>query len=128
MDPILKGALITGVVELLMIPVVVFVLKRAIGKRLDHFDEKREMARVEHAENERMKMEQREAERTIILAMSRTMLLDNYEKCVDKGCYTVEEREVYHKLYEAYKNDGGNSVIDEIAPRIRALPFEPPKQ
>ena len=59
--------------------------------------------------------------------MSRTMLLNNYEKCVDKGFYTLEEREVYHKLYEAYKSDGGNSIIDEIAPRIRRLPIEPPK-
>ena len=32
------------------------------------------------------------------------------------------------KLYEAYKDDGGNSVIDEIAPRIRKLPLEPPKE
>ena len=128
MDPALKTVLITGVVELLMVPVVVFLVKRAIGKRLDKFDAKRDEARSERAENERKKSEQREAERTIILAMSRTMLLDNWEKCMDKGCYTVEEREVYHKLYEAYKNDGGNSIIDEIAPRIRALPMDPPKE
>lgn len=123
----LKTVLITGIVELLAVPVVVFLVKRAISKRLDRFDEKREEARVERAENERKKIEQREAERTIILAMSRTMLLNNYERCVEKGFYTVEEREVYHKLYLAYKSDGGNSVIDEIAPRIRALPMEPPK-
>lgn len=127
MDPALRAVLITGIVELLAVPVIVFLVKRAIGKRLDHFDEKREEARVERAEVERRKIEQREAERTIILAMSRTMLLDNYEKCMDKGFYTLEEREVYHKLYEAYKSDGGNSIIDEIAPRIRRLPIEPPR-
>lgn len=128
MDPALKTVIITGIVELLAVPVVVYLVKRAIGKRLDQFDSKREQARIERAENERKAIEQREAERTIILAMSRTMLLDNWEKCMDKGCYTVEEREVYHKLYLAYKSDGGNSIIDEIAPRIRALPMEPPKQ
>lgn len=128
MDPALKTVIITGIVELLMVPVVVYLVKRAIGKRLDHFDEKRDEARIAQAEAERKMIEQREAERTIILAMSRTMLLDNWEKCMDKGCYTVEEREVYHKLYLAYKSDGGNSIIDEIAPRIRALPMEPPKQ
>lgn len=127
MDPALKTVIITGIVELLAVPVVVYLTKRAIGKRLDHFDAKREDARIVQAENERRAIEQREAERTIILAMSRTMLLDNYEKCIDKGYYTLEEREVYHKLYEAYKDDGGNSIIDEIAPRIRALPMEPPK-
>ena len=127
MDPMLKTVLITGIVELLAVPVIVFLVKRAIGKRLDRFDERREEARVERAENERRKIEQREAERTIILAMSRTMLLNNYERCVEKGYYTVEEREVYHKLYVAYRDDGGNSVIEDIAPRIRALPMEPPK-
>jgi len=127
MDPMIRSALVAGIVELLMVPIVVFVLKRAIGRRLDHFDEKRDEARMAQAEAERKIIEQREAERTIILAMSRTMLLDNWEKCMDKGCYTVEEREVYHKLYVAYKNDGGNSIIDEIAPRIRSLPMEPPK-
>lgn len=128
MDPALRTVIITGIVELLAVPVIVYLVKRAIGKRLDHFDEKRDEARIAQAEAERKMIEQREAERTIILAMSRTMLLDNYEKCINKGFYSLEEREVYHKLYEAYKSDGGNSIIDEIAPRIRRLPIEPPKQ
>ena len=123
LDPALRAAIITGVVELLALPLFLWYIKR----KLEKFDGKRENARIERAENERRKIEQREAERTIILAMSRTMLLNNWERCIDKGYYTVEEREVYHKLYQAYKSDGGNSVIDEIAPRIRALPMEPPK-
>lgn len=109
-----------GVVNLVAFPLLLWFIKR----QLERFDGKRDEARLEQAEAERQKIKQREAERTIILAMSRTMLLDNYEKCMSKGCYTVEEREVYHKLYEAYKDDGGNSIIDEIAPRIRALPME----
>lgn len=112
-----------GTVNLLMFPLLLWFIKH----RLEKFDHKRDMARIEQAEAERVAIKQREAERVIILAMSRTMLLDNYEKCVKKGFYTVEEREVYRKLYEAYKSDGGNSVIDEIAPRIRQLPMEPPK-
>lgn len=128
MDQAMTQVVIAGVIELLALPILIFVVKHVIGKRLDAFDEKREEARIAQAESERIAIEQREAERTIILAMSRTMLLNNWEKCMDKGCYTVEEREVYHKLYLAYKSDGGNSIIDEIAPRIRALPMEPPKQ
>ena len=112
-----------GAMNLVAFPLLLWFIKR----QLERFDNKREAARLERAESERQKIEQREAERTIILAMSRTMLLDNYEKCMSKGCYTVEEREVYHKLYEAYKDDGGNSIIDEIAPRIRKLPIEKPR-
>jgi hypothetical protein len=117
---------ITGVVEVIIIPIIMLVINHIVGKRLDHFDEKREDARAAQAEAERKAIEQREAERVIILAMSRTMLLNNWERCMAKGFYTLEEREVYHKLYEAYHSDGGNSVIDELAPRIRALPMEPP--
>ena len=127
MDQAMTQVVIAGVIELLALPILIFVVKHAIGKRLDDFDEKREEARAERAENERRKIEQREAERGIVLAIARTMLLDNYEKCMDKGYYTVEEREVYSKLYENYANDGGNGIIEAIAPRIRALPMEPPK-
>ena len=125
----IPSALLAGVVvDALMLPLVVFLAKRLIGRRLDDFDAKRDIAREQRAEDERKAREQREAERTIILAMSRTMLLDNYEKCMAKGSYSMEEREVYHKLYEAYKSDGGNSVIDAIAPRIRELPLTPPRE
>ena len=124
----IKQALITIVVDIVALALIVPVIKRFIGQRLDHFDEKRDEARMAQAAAERKALEQREAERTIILAMSRSMLLNNYERCLEKGYYTVDEREVYHKLYEAYKSDGGNSVIDDIAPRIRELPFEPPKR
>lgn len=123
MEAITPALIAVGAVNLVAFPLLLWFIKRY----LERFDAKREEARIEQADAERKKIEQREAERTIILAMSRTMLLDNWEKCMDKGCYTVEEREVYHKLYLAYKSDGGNSVIDEIAPRIRALPMEPPK-
>jgi len=127
MEAITPALLAVGCVNLFMFPMIVWALKRFVGKKLDTMDENREMARAEQRDAERKFAEQREAERTIILAMSRTMLLNNYERCIKKGYYTVDEREVYHKLYEAYKSDGGNSVIDDIAPRIRELPFEPPK-
>lgn len=125
MDPALKTAIVIGVVELLAAPIIVFMIKRAISKRLDDFDERREEARAERAENERRKMEQREAERGIVLAIARTMLLDNYEKCVAKGYYSREEREIFSLMYKEYKLSNGNGVIDTIAERIRELPLEP---
>lgn len=123
MDALTPAVFAVGAVNLIAFPLLLWFIKR----KLERFDGKRDEARTERAEAEKKATAQREAERVIILAMSRTMLLDNYEKCVNKGCYTVEEREVYHKLYEAYKEDGGNSIIDEIAPRIRKLPMEQPR-
>ena len=123
MDAITQQVIALAVLQLLMCPVIVYLIKRNLGKKLDHMDEKRDEARLEQAESQR----QRDAERSIVLAIARTMLLDNYEKCAKKGCYTVDEREVYSLLYDSYKDDGGNGVIDAIAERIRELPMEPPK-
>ena len=124
MEALTPALFVAGAINIVAFPLLFWFIKR----QLEHFDGKRDDARTEQAEAERKAAKQRDAERVIILAMSRTMLLNNYEKCVDKGYYSLEEREVYHKLYEAYKDDGGNSVIDEIAPRIRRLPIEPPKE
>ena len=124
MDAITTQVIALAALQLLMCPLIVFLVKRMIGKRLDSFDRKRDDARAEQAESQR----QREAERSMLLAIARTMLLDNYEKCVEKDCYTVDEREVYSLLYDSYKDDGGNGVIDAIAERIRELPMEPPRE
>ena len=123
MEAITPALFAVGAVNLVMFPLLVWVIKRY----LERFDGKRDMARAEQAEAERNAAKQREAERSIVLAIARTMLLNNWERCIDKGYYTVEEREVYHKLWVSYAQDGGNGVIEEIAPRIRALPMEPPK-
>lgn len=123
MDAITQQVIALAVLQLLMCPLIVFLIKRNLGKKLDHMDEKRDEARLEQAEDKK----QREAERSMLLAIARTMLLDNYEKCMEKGCYTLDEREVYSLLYESYKEDHGNGVIDAIAERIRELPMEPPR-
>ena len=123
MDAITPTLIAVGIINLLMFPVIAWLIKRSLGQKLDHMDEKRDEARAEQAEDKK----QREAERSIVLAIARTMLLNNWERCMDKGYYTVEEREVYHKLWVSYARDGGNGIIEEIAPRIRALPMEPPK-
>ena len=126
MDPVVWQIIIAGAVELVIAPIVVAIVIRIFGKRLDHFDDKRERARVEHAEGKRQELQQREADHEIVLAIARTMLLDNYERCAAKGCYTVDEREVYSALFSAYKRDGGNGIIDVIAERIKKLPLESP--
>ena len=122
MEAITPTLIAVGVINLLMFPVIAWLIKRSLGQKLDHMDEKRDEARAEQAEDKK----QREAERSMLLAIARTMLLDNFEKCMAKGCYTVDEREVYSLLYESYKEDNGNGVIDAIAKRIRELPMEPP--
>lgn len=63
-------------------------------------------------------------ENSALLAIMRTMLKENADRCFEKGYYTVEEREIYSSLYAAYKSFGGNGVIDEMGKRLRPLPYE----
>lgn len=64
-------------------------------------------------------------EELALLAIMRTMLKDNADKCFEKKFYSVEEREIYSALYKVYKEYGGNGVIDEMGNRLRPLPYEP---
>ena len=122
-DPIVLTAIVAFIAELIAAPIIVGVINR----KLNRFDEKREMARAERAEEKKREQDQREAERTMILAIARTMLLNNYENCIEKGYYTTDERSVFSVLYSCYKRDSGNGVIDALATRIRELPTEPPE-
>ena len=114
MEAVTPALIAVGIINLLMFPVIAWFIKRSLGQKLDHMDEKRDEAR-----------EQAAAERRLTLAMARSQLLENYERCMDKGYYTVDEREVYHELYEAYHKDGGNGIMDTLAIKITRLPTEP---
>lgn len=88
--------------------------------------------RREREEREKAEIQRREKEDQardkLTLGMSRTMLLSNYDYAVQKGYYTVTERNVYHELYTAYRDAGGNGVMMELAEKIVELPTEPPEK
>ncbi len=76
-----------------------------------------------------VKREEKEASRDAMdLSMARAMLIDNYNACMEKGYYSLEEREVYHLLYESYHANGGNGVITQARDKILQLPMEPPEE
>lgn len=61
----------------------------------------------------------------LILGLARVTLLETYQRCEQRGYYSLEDREVYGKLFDAYVTSGGDGVIDRLAPKIRALPTRP---
>ena len=70
--------------------------------------------------NEREQKEKAKDE--MLLGMARSMLIENYNRCEEKGYYSTSEREVYGKLFKAYTTNGGNGVIDQLAPKLRLMP------
>lgn len=71
----------------------------------------------------RIEREKKEkAKDDLVLGMARVMLIENYNHCEEKGYYPTEDREVYAKLFDAYKVNGGNGVIDQLAVKLRNMP------
>ena len=91
--------------------VLVFIIKSYIGD-LKQYRKKRE--KEEKAKDE------------LLLGLARCSLLENYYKCEREGVYSMQNREVYGKLFEAYKECGGDGVIDQLAPKLRKLPTSLP--
>ena len=65
-----------------------------------------------------------QAKDDLILGLARVSLLEQYYKCEHQGYYSTQDREVFGKLFDAYKTCGGDGVIDQIAPKIRDLPTQ----
>ena len=57
----------------------------------------------------------------LLLSIARVMLLENYRSCEKKGFYSMEDREVYGKLFAAYKESGGNGIIDQLGIKLRDM-------
>ena len=90
--------------------VVLFVLK---GYMTDMKKYRKERETKERAKDE------------LVLGIARAMLLRNYIECDKKGYYSMEDREVFGKLFEAYKASGGDGIIDQLAPKLRDMATRP---
>lgn len=60
-----------------------------------------------------------------LMGILRERLVENYHRCMEKGYYTQEEREVYGKMYKCYTEDpfNGNGVIHQLQPKMASLPW-----
>lgn len=94
-------------------------------KEKHEYREKREQEEKAKEALAQIKDQQKDAS---LLALMRIELMTNYRRVLEKGYYTIEEREVYHPLFEAYHNLGGDGIIDKTRDEIIDLPSEPPKE
>lgn len=63
-----------------------------------------------------------------LTALMRERLLDNAHKCIAKGYYTEQEREVYHAIFSIYEKEpfNGDGVIHQLQPILVELPMKDP--
>lgn len=108
------------------------ILTGYLGYKLKKRDQNNEQYRKKREEEEEKKEkivhEKREAQDGLNLAMARVMLLNEYEHAMAQGYYSVNERNVYHELYENYISAGGDGIMEELAQKIVVLPTTPPQK
>ncbi len=113
--------IITSIISAVISGFLAIIMKNINDDTRSYRQQRRE---AEEAQKKEEQLKQQK-EDLALLAIMRTMLKDNADKCFEKGYYSVEEREIYSALYRVYKEYGGNGVIDEMGNRLRPLPYEP---
>lgn len=84
---------------------------------------------VKYREHRDVKDKEDTKERRAIIeslcGMMRERLLDNYKRCIKKGYYTREEREIYGEMFECYEKApfNGDGVMHDLRPIMKALPW-----
>lgn len=60
-----------------------------------------------------------------LCGMMRERLLDNYKRCIKKGYYTREEREIYSAMFECYEKEpfSGDGVMHDLRGVMKELPW-----
>lgn len=113
--------IVTSIISAAISGFLAIIMKNINDDTRSYRQQRRE---AEEAQKKEEQLKQQK-EDLALLAIMRTMLKDNADKCFEKGYYSVEEREIYSALYKVYKEYGGNGVIDEMGNRLRPLPYEP---
>lgn len=125
MDPVVRQAIVIGVVELLMCPLIVAIFKLLIGRRLDDFDQKRERARQE---TEAVRGEREEWQHSMTMGMRsmlRAEIISEHDRWMRKGYCPVEARDNLARLFASYTQLHGNGVGKTLFEEIMDLPTGP---
>ncbi len=120
MDMTMIIGIITSVISATISGILAIVMKNINDDTRSYRNQRAEEEKEAQEKDVASKKKQEDA----ILAIMRTMLKENADRCFEKGYYTVEEREIYSNLYKVYKAYGGNGVIDEMGNRLRPLPYD----
>lgn len=121
MDPTLASSIAAAAA--IITPMVVFVMQRATAKKLDAFDRKREVARIEREAEERRTAEWQQAMTGGMRSMLRAELLHEYNKWTDKGFCQMESKEYVERTYSSYHALGGNGIGTAMYEEAMALPM-----
>lgn len=128
MDQTIVTLLTVGVVNLLMFPLAAWLIRRFVGKRLDVFDERRELARKQAENDVRENRLWRQAMESGLRSLLRSELISEHRKAVKSGYYDLQSREYVSRVMQSYHSLGGNDIGDQLYDEMVKLPTKPPKK
>lgn len=117
--------IVMGVVELLMLPLAIYIFKRIIGKRLDEFDEKRDRAVAEKRERMRKDEDWQVAMTAGMRSILRAEIVSEHRKWTEANYCPLETKEYLARCHAAYVGVGGNDIGDALFKEVIDLPNHP---
>ena len=123
MDTVIINVIVVFILEAIATPLIVFVMQRATAKKLDAFDHKREVARLEQEQNIKRDQDWRSAMTGGMRSMLRSELLHEHRKWTNMGYCPLESKEYIQRTYDAYHALGGNGLGTAMCEEIMSLPM-----
>lgn len=71
--------------------------------------------------------ERAKSQEALIAAVTRYVLIKNFEDCMEKGYYPLHERDTYRAMYEQYISCGYNHIMHNLSDELNKLPHEAPR-
>ena len=120
----------TQAILTLLIGIVVAAINTYIGVKIKNRDadtrkyrDEREKKEEEfRSREEKMKKLSEDSTRSLI----RVELRENYFKCKRKGYYSNSDKEVFHPLFEIYKDLDGDGIVDQWREELIRMPTDEP--
>ena len=122
MDRIVEIAVSLIAVQTIITSVIVWIVQRVLGKKLDVMDEKRDLARRSAEEAAEDGRAWRQAMEGGMKSLLRAELVHQHTRWVALGYCPLEQKTYVEKLHADYKAVGGNSIGDGLYEELMALP------
>ena len=65
-----------------------------------------------------------ESRDALLVLLAWDALIRIMRECIASGCMSISKRQFCDKIYKAYKNLGGNDVVDTLWAQCHELPME----
>jgi len=122
MEGITPALLAVGFVDLLMFPLLLWLIKRTIGKRLDRMDENREVARRELEKDAKDSKIWQQAMEAGMRSLLRSEIVNEHRRWTKRGYCPLASKEYLTRCHSAYKELGGNDIGDALYEQVTNLP------